>query len=165
MKDVQATLKRIDDQIVTHKQNIARSQVEIMRLQETRIVLMGLAEEDQAAAGYAREERQGVVSGSHAKPMLIVRKTGNGLNSSGNRRGMNDKSKNPIDKDSTKAKVTALLQSTPTAELSVGAIIDRLGIGPLRGKARQPIYQALWELKRDRIVYSPNGSGSYQIAP
>ena len=46
MKDVAATLKRIDDEIVTRRQNIAYHQVEIARLEDTRKVLMSLAEDD-----------------------------------------------------------------------------------------------------------------------
>jgi hypothetical protein len=77
MKDVQATLRRLDEEIVGHKQQIARHQVEIARLQDTRMVLMHLVESDQEAAEAARrEERVNLINGQHAKPVLIVRKTG-----------------------------------------------------------------------------------------
>lgn len=76
MKDIVTTLRRLDEEIVGHHQNIARSQVEIMRLQDTRKVLMRLVEDDQHAAEAAAQERLGSVNGAHAKPVLIVRKTG-----------------------------------------------------------------------------------------
>jgi hypothetical protein len=78
MKDVSATLRRIDEEIVGHKQAIARSQVEIMRLQDTRQVLARLVEDDQHAEQVSKMERLGVIAGEHAKPVLIVRQTGTG---------------------------------------------------------------------------------------
>lgn len=78
MKDVEGTLRRIDEEITGHKQNIARSQVEVMRLQETRLVLMGIAEGDAAAHEQAKAERVHTINGSHAKPVLIVRREGAG---------------------------------------------------------------------------------------
>lgn len=80
MKDVQATLRRIDEEIVGHKQQIAMHQVELVRLQDTRNVLMGLAEADIAHAESAKAERvnASLMAGEHAKPMLIVRPTGSG---------------------------------------------------------------------------------------
>ena len=78
MKDVSATLRRIDEEIVGHRQTIARSQVEIMRLQDTRQVLARLVEDDQHAEQQAKLERAGVIEGAHAKPVLIVRQTGTG---------------------------------------------------------------------------------------
>jgi len=180
MKDIQATLKRIDEQITGHHQTIARVRVEIAKLQEARLTLMGLAEEDIAAAGYAREERQGVINGSHAKPMLIVRKVGTGdengsaskaakngvpVNKSGNRRGMDQpRGKKPRGSGSHGKYKTALVNILKGgAELSIEAMIARLGEGPKHGKDRQPIYQALYELKRDKVLHSPSGPGSYQI--
>lgn len=80
MKDVQATLRRIDEEIVGHKQQIAMHQVELVRLQDTRNVLMGLAEADIAHAEASKAERVNarLMAGEHAKPMLIVRPTGSG---------------------------------------------------------------------------------------
>lgn len=78
MKDVQATLRRIDEEITGHHQQIARHRVEIARLQETRLVLMGIAEGDMAAAERASQERVHTINGAHARPVLIVRKEGSG---------------------------------------------------------------------------------------
>jgi len=97
-------LRRIDEEITGHEQLIARSQVELHRLHTTRRTLMNIAEHDVAVAEAAKHERQGVIAGAHAKPVLIVRKAGsaeleeraakakaNGhdgeLNKAGNRRG------------------------------------------------------------------------------
>lgn len=78
MKDIQATLRRLDEEIVGRKQQIAMHQVEIARLQDTRSLLMQLAEDDIAQAEAARAERAAMLPGEHAKPVLIVRKTGTG---------------------------------------------------------------------------------------
>lgn len=78
MKDVQATLRRIDEEITGHHQQIARHRVEIARLQETRLVLMGIAEGDMAAAERASQQRVHTINGAHARPVLIVRKEGSG---------------------------------------------------------------------------------------
>lgn len=74
---VDETLRRLDQEIVAHEQQIAMHQVEIMRLTTTRRTLMGIVENDQAAAE-ARRAEPGMLPGSHAKPMLIVRRTGSG---------------------------------------------------------------------------------------
>lgn len=71
------TLRRLDQEIVAHEQQIAMHQVEIMRLTTTRRTLMGIVENDQAAAE-ARRAEPGLLPGSHAKPMLIVRRVGSG---------------------------------------------------------------------------------------
>jgi len=75
MKDVSSTLRRIDEEIVGHKQRIAFSQVEIARLQDTRQVLMRLVEDDQHAEEESKLERLRIINGAHAKPELIVRRT------------------------------------------------------------------------------------------
>lgn len=80
MKDFQATIRRLDEEIQGRKQKIAMHQVEIARLQDTRNVLMGIAESDIAHADAARAERVAAIGmeGAHAKPQLIVRKIGSG---------------------------------------------------------------------------------------
>lgn len=76
--NVDATLRRIDEEIVAHRQQIAAHQVSIARLEDSRKVLMGLAEGDQIAREVAKTERVGQINGEHARPMLIVRRTGSG---------------------------------------------------------------------------------------
>jgi hypothetical protein len=78
MKDIAATIRRLDEEIVGHHQQIARHRVEIMQLQDTRKVLMGLAEDDIAHAESSRAERANVIAGEHSRPQLIVRKVGTG---------------------------------------------------------------------------------------
>jgi hypothetical protein len=78
MKDVSSMLRRLDEEITGHKQRIAFSQVEIARLQDTRQVLMRLAEDDQHAEEQNKLERLRIINGAHAKPELIVRRTGTG---------------------------------------------------------------------------------------
>lgn len=78
--NVDATLRRIDEEIVEHRKQIATHQVAIARLEDTRRVLMGLVEGDQIAAEMARAERTAAPDqiNGHARPMLIVRRTGSG---------------------------------------------------------------------------------------
>lgn len=78
MKDVSATVRRLDEEIVSHHQAIARHRVEIMQLQETRKVLMGLAEDDQHAAEAGRADARQALLAEHSKPVIVVRKTGTG---------------------------------------------------------------------------------------
>jgi len=78
--NVDAMLRRIDDEITAHRQEIAGRQVAIARLEDSRRVLMGLAEGDQIKAEMARAERTGAPAqiNGHAQPMLIVRRVGSG---------------------------------------------------------------------------------------
>lgn len=78
MKDIQTMLRRLDEEITGSRQEIARQQVNIARLEDTRRVLMGLAEADQEAQAHRAADRQHVIPGSHARPVLVVRKTGTG---------------------------------------------------------------------------------------
>lgn len=78
--NVDAMLRRIDEEITGHRQEIAARQVAIARLEDSRRVLMGLAEGDQIKAEMARAERVGAPAqiNGHAQPMLIVRRVGSG---------------------------------------------------------------------------------------
>lgn len=71
-----AALRRIDEEIIAHRQQIAGHQVSIMRLEDSRKVLMGLAEGDVIAEAHAKAETSRQIGGAHAQPMLIVRRTG-----------------------------------------------------------------------------------------
>lgn len=83
------------------------------------------------------------------------------LNKSGNRRGLNQKGSRGTVHSRYKVTIIAMLKGTK-AELDMDAIIDRIGEGPKHGKDRQPVYQALYELRRDGIIESPHGHGTYQ---
>jgi hypothetical protein len=162
IKDVQGTLKRIDEQITAHNQSIARSRLEIARLQETRLVLMGLAEEDILVAEQAKMERAGLINGQHSVPKLIVRKVGTGdeegsaskaaklgLNSAGNRRGMNTLGRKPGSKNVSargeyRDRVFAALKG---GEAMTGTELgDYFGM-PRKAKARKPLQNALFFLR------------------
>ena len=78
MSNTQQMLRRIDDEITLNRQEIARRQVDIARLEDTRRVLMGLEETDQAAAEARKSAHAGLIPGSSGKPVLIVRKVGSG---------------------------------------------------------------------------------------
>jgi hypothetical protein len=75
----QSTIRRLDEEITERRQRIAALQVEIARLEDSRRVFMSLMEADQHAAETRAHRAEGpppgLTNGSHAKPMLIVRKT------------------------------------------------------------------------------------------
>lgn len=73
--EAQKLLKRFDDEITSHRQQIAAHQVHIARLEDSRRLIMGLAEADQMHAQAEPVGTPALSNGSHAKPMLIVRKT------------------------------------------------------------------------------------------
>lgn len=161
MKDINATLRRLDEEIVGHKQRIAFSQVEIARLQDTRLVLMRLVEDDQHAAETAVTERAGLINGAHAHPQLIVRKTGSGEPAKA------EKAKRDYKVDSAKYgrrnkpsvsggfrdRIVALLREAPP--LASSEIGDRLGL-PRGDEVRKPMSNALYQLRiRGRVERDP----------
>lgn len=73
MNHNQQLLKRIDDEITGHRQQIAAHQVHIARLEDTRRVLQGLAEADMEAKTVAGTT-PALERGQNGKPVLIVRK-------------------------------------------------------------------------------------------
>lgn len=156
MKDVQATLRRLDEEIVGHKQAIARHQVEIARLQDTRTVLMNLAESDIEAAQAHREERGAhITNGQHAKPVLIVRKTGSGDEgpppTMHAKNGGETKTSKPRRKlagsvsGQFRERILKALEGAdePMASLEIG---DYLGV-PRGDEPRKPMSNALYQLR------------------
>lgn len=71
-------LRRIDDELTYNRQQIALLRVKNAELEETRRTIMGLEEADQAAAEFRKAAHAGLVPGSSAKPLLVVRKATNG---------------------------------------------------------------------------------------
>lgn len=154
VKDVTATLRRLDEEITGHRQRIAMSQVEICRLEDTRRVLMSIAETDMAMKEAAErgEESRRRLNGAHAAPVLIVRKTG-----SGDEPQSTPKSE-PKKRNSTVATVT---QRRADAVLSVlkkpmlsNEVIKALG----EQRHPQRVYSALHILKKaGTIVHDDDG--------
>lgn len=134
MKDVVGTLKRIDDEIIQRRQNIAYHQVEIARLEDTRKVLMSLAEDDQERAEQARNPER--LSGP-IEQTITVRKIGGGeegpppkangghapVNKSGNKRGMNNP---PGQKIAAKPKLTRRKDEDFPLEERLGHMKERV---------------------------------------
>jgi hypothetical protein len=95
---------------------------------------------------------------------------GRTLNSSGNLRGMGRLCEPRAGRgkgihNQYRDKVLALLKAHPNSEFSAGALIDRLNLGLVGVKAKQPLYQAMYELKKNGVVHCPSSPGSYQLAP
>jgi hypothetical protein len=159
MKDVAGTLKRIDDEIVHRKQQIAMHQVEIARLQDTRLVLVGLVEEDIATAEAARMERAGVIGHQPQpqRPMIVVRKTAEdeqpppkaAMHQRTNGHATSEKPKKPrrAKKSASgdmRSKILAIMDDqTGMTSREIG---DFLGL-PRDDTARKPMSNALYQLK------------------
>lgn len=183
MKVDQSILRRLDQELIGHQQQIAMHQVEIARLQDTRRLLMGLVEDDQAAADRAKAGPE-LLPGSHAKPMLIVRKVGSGeadqsdnlgIVASGRRKGlprlrkgrsgvkMKPKGQRPL----TRLKSRVLDAVEPGGKaISPRDLGDQLGLS--RDDAdRKPLWNTLYQMrqkgliKRDQIgqYYRPATNG------
>lgn len=76
MKDLGATLKYLDHQIDTKRQQIAVLTLQVAEIENSRKTILALVDDDQT-----REEEQQAIrmnGVSHAKPLLIVRKEGAG---------------------------------------------------------------------------------------
>lgn len=203
MKHVDDTLRRLDEEIVQHRKEIAGHQVAIMRLEDTRRVLMGLVEGDQIAAEMVRAERAaapGQING-HASPLLIVRRTGTG-DDGPPPAPKKAKAKKARDYERERAKAAELQRKREQGEApapksrvkrnytsadvygggkvlqeKVFELVKRTGpimsreIGnrlkmPTGADDRQPLSNALWELKRtgrlqrdDNKLYSVAHSG------
>ena len=158
MKDVAGTLKRIDEEIVGHKQAIARHQIEIVRLQDTRSVLMHLVEDDIAAAEASRsQERHAILAGQGSKPMIVVRKvtedespppskTMHAKNGSAVKTGKPRGKRVPGKSESGdyREKILGLVDTeTPMSSQEIG---DHLGL-PRNETARKAMSNALYQLR------------------
>jgi hypothetical protein len=162
MKDIHATLRRLDEEITFHNQQIAGHRVEIARAQEARLVLMRIAEADMAVEQMARQERVGVIDGAHARPQLIVRKDTSGEDEAKAKTALREKwrrasqarrdKKNGLNTNSVSVtasfrdRVRNLLKDKPE-----GMTQDQMGnfFGLPRGdKIRKPLANALYQLRR-----------------
>jgi len=173
--NVNAYLRDIDQEIMHHRQEIARRQVAIVQLEDMRVLMM--QREETRAAMNGQPSPFGTLPGAdivvRQKKLAQTREDSDAkaiaappqlpLNKVGNRRGLHPKRKGSVH-NRYKIEVMQLLKKNPQSEFNVDAIIAKLGLGPLQGKQRQPLYQALYELRKNKIIFSPSGPGSYQIA-
>lgn len=160
------------------RQEIAKHRVWISELEDTRIMLMQREEHRATMNGHpspfgtlpgaeiAVRERALLEEGVQSRALKEGTPVLPGLNAAGNRRGMvkNPKGNKGGSHNLYKVQVVNFLKANRDSQFNLGAIIDRLGIGPMKGKEKQPLYQALYELKKTGVVISPNGTGTYQWA-
>lgn len=178
MKDIKSTLTRIDEEITGHEQMIARSQVEIHRLQTTRRTLMAIAESDIQHAEAMRQDDRKVIAGEHAKPVLIVRKAGSGeleeravkAKANGHAkpekrhaRGGNRKPGAPSISGAFKERICKMLSEPGTEPMTSLEIGDYLGL-PRAEKNRKDMSNALYSL-RVKGVLLRNDDFGYSINP
>jgi hypothetical protein len=165
--NITAHLRDIDAEIEQHRKEIAKHRLWISELEDHRLMLMKREENRAVANGHAspfgalpgveiavREQRPMLEDGALSRAL----KTGKLLNSAGNRRGLNDKSKG----NNWVTRVTTLLRTNPDRVFDMNALIEQLGAGPLRGGQKQPIYQAIHSLKQRGQITAPGGQGTYQ---
>jgi hypothetical protein len=159
MKDIHATLRRLDEEITFHNQQIAGHRVEIARAQEARLVLMRIAESDMAMEQMARQERVGVIDGAHARPELIVRKDTSGEHEEEVKAAMREKwrrasqarrdKKNGVNANSVTAnfrdRVRNLLKDKPQG-MTQDQMADFFGLSRDH-KTRKPLANALYQLR------------------
>lgn len=190
MKDVVGMLRRIDEEITGHNQRIALSRLEIMRLQETRLTLMGLAEQDEAAKAFAAGQPS-LLAGSSAKPVLIVRKTSEDAPTpAADRKKARDaeayqrrKAKAKAAKEEGKRtgrgghprrtdewaapalreRVTKLL-SDDVEEGMTATEIGNFFDMPTGDKARKPLQNCLWHMTNTRGLLKKDAEGRYTLA-
>lgn len=148
MKDISATIRRIDHEITRSRQQIAALQVDIARLEDARRVFMGIAETDQETAEGDRMERMSVINGAHAKPVLIVRKTTEDKVTDGKpkqQRRKSERRERPADGSAAlRPKIIELLaESAPLTSAEIG---DKLGLAPNQD-ARKGMSNALYSMK------------------
>lgn len=166
MKDVQATLRRIDEEITDRRQKIAYHQVEIARLEDTRTVLMGLAESDTDRARADREARGHVINGHHARPVLIARKEGSGGEDGSASKAAKEGRKPPrrargLPGGSTDFR-RRILQLLKNGEAMTSAEIgNHLGV-PAGAEPRKPMGNALYHLRRTGIL-TRDGENRYHV--
>ena len=155
MKDVSATLRRIDEEINATRQEIARRQIDLVRLEDARRVIMGMAEADQAAGAH-RAGPQLLEPGSHARPQLIVRPTGSGVG-----RGKWKRTPKPGTRKAawTKEIMAAVADGSAVTSAKMG---ERLGL-PL-GAARHPLRELLKELVGDGVLVREGTVRSYNYS-
>lgn len=173
------TLRRIDDEITTCRQEIARQQVNIARLEDTRRVLMGLEEADQTAQQMRKEDRQSVIAGSSARPMLVVRRIAEdappvdpasapmGVVTAGPRKGLprmrpaRGKGK-PSVSGSIRQRILEFLQpgDEPISSHDLG---NNLGI-PMGEEARKPMSNALYQLRANGAIQRDEQKRYYRPA-
>jgi hypothetical protein len=166
MKDVQATLRRIDEEITASRQEIARQQINIVRLEDTRRVLMGLAEADQEAAAHRVADRGNVLPGSHARPVLIVRKIGSGdasemvdgahsdaplgIVASGKRKGQPRVRKSRSGATELRERVLRVVEpgGKPISPKEIG---NNIGL-PAREEVRKPLWNQLYQMRVKGLI-------------
>lgn len=164
----QQTLRRIDEEITFNRQQIARLQVDIVRLEDTRRVLMGLEEADAQAAAHRKADRENLIAGSAGKPVLIVRPTTDEKPKKSRRGGARKRGSESV---SGKMRERILAMMKPGGEpMTSSEIGTALGI-PKGDEPRKPLNNALYtlrvsgSLKRDEahryyVPPSPNGAAA-----
>lgn len=168
IKDIQGTLRRLDEEITGREQQIAMHQVEIARLVTTRRTLMNIAESDIEAATVAKHVPPHL-NGSFAKPMLIVRKTGTGdepapakssrrkrPKKEGDARGGPRVWRTPEEVAAFEAKIIAAVADKP---LRANEIADKLGYDvKLHSNERKTVQNTLYRMeKRGTIKHVEEG--------
>ena len=138
MKDITSTLRRIDEEINGTRQQIAALQVNIIRLEDARRVLMGIAEADQMK--HAGHGEALLLDGAQAE--IVVRKIGRPNGKVGKRHGRN--------LAEGRKRRAAILEMLAEGPLTSTAINERMGL--YGDVARKPVQNALSNMKAAGLI-------------
>jgi hypothetical protein len=144
MTGVQNQLRRIDQEITGRRQQIAQLQVEIVRLEDARIVLAALAERDQTGDGVVEPPLLAASLG----PLLVVRKARPDGEEGATPEVHSKKTKKMPRRAETAAfdeKIMELFGSQPVLE--AGEVITKLHAQTPTKKQKHRVYNALLRLK------------------
>lgn len=160
--EIQRMLKRLDEEITGHRQQIAMHQVEIARLEDSRRVFMSLAEADQHRTnGHAQDTTPTLANGSHAKPVLIVRKTTQDTpppaEPAPRKKGKRDNSK----RAAWRAKIIEYFKDPQAEPAKVGEIANYFGVtGGWKAKEHKDLANALFYLAQAGTLHK-DSEGRY----
>jgi hypothetical protein len=152
-----AQLRRIDQEITGHRQQIARLQVEIARLEDARLVISALAERDQMGPGIVEPP---LLAGSQG-PLLVVRKAHSGVEEGPapkqkhKRETIAPRSHKGVKRSDAvaqgkafRAAIMELFRHQPV--MTPRDVMDRLGLHDKRNMGR--VYNGLLKLKNEGLL-------------
>ena len=156
MNETTKMLRRIDDEITDHRQQIAAHQVHIARLEDTRRVLQGLAEQDEAHRHHQTPAGASptLMNGSHAKPVLIVRKVTQDEPQAapkGKDKGKTRAPRGTSARAVMRDRVAALLSEPDAEPMTATEIGNYFGLANKDG-ARKDLQNALWYMRQAHMV-------------
>lgn len=156
---VSAQLRRIDEEITSHRRQIAVHQIEIVRLEDARLVISALAEQDQARPAKGDQLH---INGAQ-RPVLVVRKTAE--EEPKPKKPKKPRSERINDQRSAsywRDKIIEFMRGREGEPITSNEIGNYHGL-PHGDKARKPVQNAFYYLRKKGVIRidenSPGGLG------